>query len=91
VALGEHATQGDECAGTATMIVPGGALAGQPGQQPRLELMLTGEADVVASNRIVRHQWLPQGLLPGKAGGDLDKVIGLLFFLGMELPSTQQR
>lgn len=43
--LGEYSTDGDEGAGTTAMVLPVGALAWQPGQQPSLELLFAGEAD----------------------------------------------
>src|SRR6476620_2340892 len=80
--LGQHATQSDEGASTATVIVPIGALTGQPGQQPRLELLLAGEANVIPSGRIVGHEWLPQGALIGEVSCNLDEVDATSIFLG---------
>jgi hypothetical protein len=82
VLLGQRAPQGDEGAGTATMIVPVGALARQPGQQPSLKIMLAGEANVVPSGRIVGHQRLPQGALLGKVSSNLDEIYSTSVFLG---------
>jgi hypothetical protein len=80
--LGQHATESDEGASTATVIMPVGALAGQPGQQPRLELLLAGEANVIPSGRIVGHEWLPQGALIGEVCSNLDEVDATSIFLG---------
>jgi hypothetical protein len=90
VSLGQYAAEGDEGASTPAVIMPVSALTGQPGQQPRLEIVLAGKADVGASNRIDtsgshKARWL------ARLVAILTMLIGLLFFLGMEASFEARR
>src|SRR5512133_4388522 len=53
--FGEHPAESDEGTGAPAVIMPLGALARQPCQEPSLEFRLAGKAYVVASHWIVGH------------------------------------
>ena len=74
-ALGERAADDHEGPGAAAVVVPVGALTGHPGQQPGLEIRSLGQAGVVAGDRVVGDQRIPQVVLLGETGGDLDQVV----------------
>jgi hypothetical protein len=51
--LGESAAERHEGAGTPAMVVPVGALSGQPAQQPRFTFPLAGEPNVVTIDGVL--------------------------------------
>ena len=74
--LGEDPLEHDERAGAAAVVVPRRALAGQPGEQPGLVVVVGEEPRVVAGDGVEVDEALPEGALAGESAGGVGEVDG---------------